>query len=74
MKGLRLRVGNGRNINFFKDKWLPRDFSFKVLSLGPFGVDLPIFEFFTTAKQWDIPKLRQFVTNEDLMTITKIPL
>lgn len=74
LKGLRIRVGNGRGTRFFMDKWLPRETSFRLISPCINGADLKVSDFITSSKQWDIQKLRQYVIEEDLEAIGRILL
>lgn len=79
-KGWRWNVGNGASIDIWKDPWLPRSLSFKVLSRPPLA-DSPysnvhyVSELINgTTHEWNIPLLKSLFSDLDVETILSVPI
>lgn len=74
--GMRKRVGNGKSIHFFNDPWVPKEVSFKPLSLNrSIGQEeAMVSDFITPSNGCDIDKIRNVVVEEDALLINFIPI
>lgn len=72
-EGIRYRVGDGANITAFRDKWIPRELTFKPISNPPEDSDIKVSEFISN-RQWNMAKLESYFNQEDLNSIVSIPL
>ena len=75
-KGMRWQVGSGNKIRVWRDKWIPRPSSYKVISPEfQNSKDALVCELINRASnEWDIDKLSQWFIPEDRDTILGIPL
>ena len=75
-QGVRWRVGNGKNIRIWGEKWLPRMSSFEVISPRIFlHQDTRVSELINTErKSWNEEVIRQLFLPVDADTILGIPL
>lgn len=73
-KGLRKILGNGASIQLFRDSWLPRPLSFKVISPYPIEDTALVDEFISPSIQWDVLKLRQHLCEDDVEMIINFPI
>ncbi|KAI9165274.1 hypothetical protein LWI28_010891 [Acer negundo] len=74
IKGVRWQVGDGKNILAFKDPWLPRASTFKLVLVAP-PQDFTISSLLhSDGSAWNLEKLNQFFTPEDHDTILSIPI
>ena len=75
-KGMRWQVGSGNKIRVWRDKWIPRPSSYKVISPDfQNSKDALVCELINRASnEWDIDKLSQWFISEDRDTILGIPL
>ncbi|KAK3192992.1 hypothetical protein Dsin_024302 [Dipteronia sinensis] len=72
--GVRWRVGNGNSIRIYKDKWIPRPSTFKVVSPPTMNeqdtVSCPI----APSGSWNVPLLKNIFSIEDVNLILQIPI
>lgn len=73
-KGIRWRIGNGKNVLVYKDSWLPRLDTFKPISLRTLLEDTAVADLMNIENQWDEDKLNQHFVYEDIEMILKIPI
>lgn len=73
-KGIRWRIGNGKNVLVYKDNWLPRLDTFKPISSRTLLEDTAVADLMTIENQWDEDKLNQHFVYEDIEMILKIPI
>ncbi|KAL5781686.1 hypothetical protein ACOSP7_006715 [Xanthoceras sorbifolium] len=74
LKGLRWRVGNGKDIRAFQDPWIPRVSTFRPFSISPVE-DLKVASFISSSSHsWDLAKLDQVFVAADRDSILKISL
>jgi len=74
---MRWKVGNGSSINFWTDAWCSEDSLITMLELDPSSLpeaDIKVSAFITPDKQWDLPKLRDYVSTDIVQLIQSIPL
>ena len=73
---MRWQVGPGNKIRVWRDKWIPRPSSYKVISPEfQNSKDALVCELINRASnEWDIDKLSQWFIPEDRDTILGIPL
>ncbi|KAL5808022.1 hypothetical protein ACOSQ3_028713 [Xanthoceras sorbifolium] len=73
-KGLRWRVGNGKDIRVFQDPWIPRVSTFRPSSSAPVE-DLKVASLISPSfHSWDLAKLDQVFVAADRDSILEIPL
>ena len=75
-KGTRWRVGNGRRIHIWDDKWLPTPSSYKVISPQSNFGDYPMVSSLINndTRWWKIGAVRSIFLPFEASTILKIPL
>lgn len=75
-QGLTWSVGNGEDINFWGDNWIPNQNEGKVLSPPPEDCVLnKVFDFIEKpSMKWDEAKVRTCVSQEESQAILKIPI
>jgi len=76
-QGIRWKVGNGRNINFWTDTWCADKPLASTLGLdcGPLSdAELRVSDFITPEKQWDTAKLQQYLPPDLIQRVHSIPL
>lgn len=72
--GLRKQLENGSTIHLFKDPWLPRPVSFKVIAYeNPSDMSL-VKDFKTPSFHWKINQLQDCLCSDDVQLISKIPV
>lgn len=73
---LRWRVGNGSNINVWRDSWLPCDYDYNVANTSNVIVaDLRVSNLLDALHiQWDVDKVGAIVSTRDDATILSIPI
>ncbi|KAK3221484.1 hypothetical protein Dsin_008509 [Dipteronia sinensis] len=73
-KGIRWNVRNGRKINAFKDKWIPRLNSFKLITSDP-STEILVFDLFDRSRQgWNNDTLDQVLLLIDKEVVLSIPI
>ncbi|KAL5794824.1 hypothetical protein ACOSP7_003418 [Xanthoceras sorbifolium] len=73
-KGLRWRVGNGKDIRAFQDPWIPRASTFRPFSMAPVE-DFKVASLISpSSHSWDLAKLDQIFVAADRDSILEIPL
>lgn len=55
--GLRFRVGNENEINFFKDPWIPKISTFKPLCKNSTHINAKVFDFIDVSGNWRLNRL-----------------
>ncbi|KAL5777565.1 hypothetical protein ACOSP7_010491 [Xanthoceras sorbifolium] len=74
IKGLRWRVGNGKDIRVFQDPWIPRVSTFRPFSISPLE-DLKVASLISpSSHSWDLDRLDQIFVAADRDSILEIPL
>ena len=76
-QGIRWKVGNGRNINFWTDTWCSNTPLASTLGLDWESLpdaELRVSDFITPEKQWDTAKLQQYLPADLIQQIHSIPL
>ena len=76
-KGVRWKVGNGLNINFWLDNWCVDDSLANLLQVTDHSVidtSLKVSHFISPTKEWDIVKLKSMVDPVHLSLILATPL
>ena len=75
-RGMRWQVGSGNKIRVWRDKWVPRSSTYKVLTLEKQNLkDALVCELINRASnEWDIDILSQWFLPEDRDAILGIPL
>ncbi|PKA47991.1 hypothetical protein AXF42_Ash016338 [Apostasia shenzhenica] len=70
------RVGNGRRINIWHDKWIPRPWEFKIFTQPKFLSKKATVNLFInqTSNLWDTEILHQAFDIIDIQEILRIPL
>ncbi|KAK3218543.1 hypothetical protein Dsin_012513 [Dipteronia sinensis] len=71
-KGLRWRIGNGSSIYVYKDKWIPRPYTFKVLSPPVLGTEAKVEKLITPYGNWNAQLIKQHLCDEDVEAILQI--
>lgn len=71
--GLRKRIGNGNSTHFFKDPWIPKVNTFKLIVLPGIVVQdmATVSEFITPTRAWDLSKIKEVVMQDDVHIIEK---
>ncbi|KAK3204628.1 hypothetical protein Dsin_018674 [Dipteronia sinensis] len=73
-KGLRWRVGKGDSIRIYKDQWVPRPYTFKILSPPSLGIDATVDCLVSPSGGWDMRHLQQNFLDCDVNAMLEIPL
>ena len=75
-RGMRWQVGNGTRINVWRDKWIPRPSSYKVLTpVRPNVENALVCELINrSSSEWNVDKLNSWFQPEDKEAIMSIPL
>ena len=66
IKGIRWRVGRGRSILVYKDRWLPRPDTFKPISPPTLPAEAGVADLLDAENRWDLEKLKQHFMPEDI--------
>ncbi|KAL5804471.1 hypothetical protein ACOSQ3_031271 [Xanthoceras sorbifolium] len=72
-KGSRWRVGNGSNINIYKDRWLPRPSTFQVLSSPPVFGPTVVSDLKTPSGSWNENLIRSTFISANVDSILSLP-
>ncbi|KAK2657021.1 hypothetical protein Ddye_010073 [Dipteronia dyeriana] len=67
--GLRWSVGDGKSINIYKDKWVPRPSTFRILSPPKLNDQL-----ISSSGGWNTNFIKQNFSDEDVNSILQIPI
>ncbi|KAK3224166.1 hypothetical protein Dsin_011191 [Dipteronia sinensis] len=73
-KGLRWRVGDGTLIRIYKDKWIPRQSTFKILSQPLLGSEATVEQILSPSGGWNDALIAQSFTKDDVEAIQSIPI
>ncbi|KAK3211830.1 hypothetical protein Dsin_016536 [Dipteronia sinensis] len=73
-KGIRWRVGNGSSIRVYKDNWLPRPYTFKIISTPAINVDTTVNNLFSSSGGWNLQLLKQNFLDCDVEAVLKIAI
>ena len=74
-RGMRWQVGSRNKIRLWRDKWVPRPSTYKVLTPEQTSKDAMVCELINRASnEWDIDILSQWFLPEDRDAILGIPL
>lgn len=72
LQGVRWQVGNGSNINFWTQKWIPYPEDFNIRKpRGPFTPNVLVSDFMTNGS-WNLSKLEAVVLPEEVSVISQI--
>jgi ribonuclease HI len=74
VSGLRWRVGCGRDVRIYSDKWVPRPLSFRILSAPILGVEAKVEQLMLASGGWDISLIQSSFSPDDSKAILQIPL
>lgn len=76
IKGIRWQVGNGSNILFWEDKWIPAAKDFKVHMARPPDCHLiSVLDFINPhSKSWNEDELRKWISKDEVISILSIPI
>ncbi|GJT66702.1 reverse transcriptase [Tanacetum coccineum] len=74
LRGIRWQVGNGSNIQFWTQNWVPYQDDFYIRKpRGPFASNALVSDFITNC-EWDLSKLQFCVHLEEVKFISQIPI
>ena len=75
-RGIRWRVGNGRRIHIWDDRWLPTPTTYKVISPQANYGDFPVVSSFidNDTRWWKVDVINATFLPREVSTILKIPL
>ena len=76
-KGIRWKVGSGMNINFWLDNWCANDSLLSMLGIRDSSLvdtSLKVSQFITSAREWDVTKLKGLVSDPLLQLILTTPI
>lgn len=59
VKSMRWRVGNGEFIAAFKDRWIPRETTFRLITPPGLNLDVKVAEFISPSGVWRIDRLNE---------------
>ncbi|XP_050211481.1 uncharacterized protein LOC126661668 [Mercurialis annua] len=66
MEGLRWRVGDGKSIYIYRDKWLNREKTFRVISNPVLAEDAVVGDLFLCQGQWNLELLKASFVPDDV--------
>ena len=76
-KGVRWKVGDGTKIHFWVDNWCTNDNLANMLEIRDVSLidtSLMVSHFISPTKDWNLPKLRQYMDNDLLKLILATPI
>lgn len=73
-KGIRWRVGDGKQISFWYDNWCANDCLANLLPSGQFDTNIKVYSFITTDRTWDVPKLQSILPNDLVQIVRGTPI
>lgn len=71
-KGLRYRVGNERKIHMFKDPWIPRATTYKLLTRGLEAENTLVADYIDEEGIWKVEELEKSMSLEEVNLIRRI--
>ncbi|KAK3189087.1 hypothetical protein Dsin_028648 [Dipteronia sinensis] len=72
-EGIRWRVSNGNSIHVYKDKWIPKQSTFKILS-HPSLNDAIVDQLLTPSGNWNLQLIHEKFSSDDENKILRIPI
>ncbi|KAK3188547.1 hypothetical protein Dsin_028108 [Dipteronia sinensis] len=72
-KGVRWRVGDGKSIRVFKDKWIRKPSTFQVTSPSKLSVKATVNQLLTPSGVWDLNLFEHNFCEDNLTAILSIP-
>ena len=72
--GIRGKIGDGKTIRIYKDKWIPRPSTFKILSRPVLGENANVNQLFTSTSKWNVDLIKAIFCEEDVIAILSILL
>ncbi|KAK3211950.1 hypothetical protein Dsin_016656 [Dipteronia sinensis] len=72
--GLRWRVGGGSSIHIYKDRWVPRPSTFKILSPPSLGDDATVDKLISPLGGWNCHLLKQHFSLDDYRAVLQISI
>ncbi|KAK3199722.1 hypothetical protein Dsin_023137 [Dipteronia sinensis] len=73
-KGLRWTVGDGSLIRIYKDKWIPKQSTFKIIFQPLLRLEATVNPLLSPSGGWNNSLLVQYFTTEDVVAIQSIPI
>lgn len=74
VKGLRLRIGSGSNINAFNGPWLPRPTTSRLITASNELKDIWVSNFINSRGEWNSTIVSNFFREEDRDVILSTPI
>ena len=72
--GSRWKVGDGKSIRIYKDRWIPRPSTFRPMSCSIMGENATVNQLFSPSGQWNVELLNSVFCEDDCSAILSIPL
>ncbi|KAK0583366.1 hypothetical protein LWI29_036220 [Acer saccharum] len=72
--GTRWRVGDGKTIRIYKDRWIPRPTTFRPFSPPILGDNTTVDKLFSAFGGWNVDMLKSAFCDEDTTAILSIPI
>lgn len=73
-KGLRYRIGDGKNTFMFKDPWLPKESTFRPICINRDLANSRVADYITDSGGWNVEALNRAVIDFDINTIRGVPI
>ncbi|KAK3192915.1 hypothetical protein Dsin_024225 [Dipteronia sinensis] len=73
-KGLRWRVGDGKSVKIYGDRWIPRPTEFKILSPPTLAMNATVDTLFSPSGGWNIELIHNNFLTDDAKSILRIPI
>ncbi|KAH9709496.1 putative reverse transcriptase/RNA-dependent DNA polymerase [Citrus sinensis] len=73
-KGVRWRIGDGKKVLVYKDKWIPRPATFQPISPKTLPHETVVADLIDSENKWRVDRLEQHFMKEDIEAILKILL
>ncbi|KAK3211235.1 hypothetical protein Dsin_015941 [Dipteronia sinensis] len=73
-KGLRWRVEDGTLVQIYTDKWIPRQYTFKILSQPHLEIDATVDQIISPSGGWNNTLIKQSFNQDDVVAIQSIPI